>query len=161
SLQEPGEPPVGEELPAGLAGRAVLQGRVTEGDLAHGVPAHWAWQAGPAVDSHPDLLLRLELACGESMRALDGRTESVGDGRIERFTLLGDQFAAGLNGESLAACRTSSEYAFPMPAITDWSRRTPLIWARPAASSSPSKTCSVKEGSSGSGPSRAMPGTSF
>ena len=32
------------------------------------------------------------------------------------------------NGDIFAACRISSEYALPTPAITVWSVSTPLIW---------------------------------
>ncbi len=68
--------------------------------------------------------------------------------------------AAGLNGDILATCRISSEYALPMPAMFDCARSTPLIWARPCALRMPSSTSTVNSGSSGSGPSRATPGTS-
>ena len=61
------------------------------------------------------------------------------------------------NGDILAACRISSEYALPTPAITVWSVRTPLIWPlrlRIAVANSSVVTART------SGPSRAMPGTS-
>ena len=44
-LEQPGHPPVGERLAAGLAGRAVLQERVGERHLAHHVAAHRARRA--------------------------------------------------------------------------------------------------------------------
>ncbi len=46
-----------------------------------------------------------------------------------------------------------------MPATTLWSRSTPLIWRR-SPRSRPARASRVKRGSSGSGPRRAMPGTS-
>src|SRR5690606_14418839 len=67
--------------------------------------------------------------------------------------------AAILKGDILAACSTSSEQAWPLPAITLWSRSSPLIWVRlpsTIAASAPG----VNASSSGSGPRDATPGTS-
>ena len=47
-----------------------------------------------------------------------------------------------------------------MPAITPWSRSTPLICARPDPARIAANRSSVNDGSSGSGPSVAIPGTS-
>src|SRR5882757_6394668 len=60
-LQQPGHPAVGQRLVPGLAGRAVLERGVGEGDLAHGVAADGAGPARPAVHLKARLLLRLEL----------------------------------------------------------------------------------------------------
>jgi hypothetical protein len=42
-------------------------------------------------------------------------------------TSSGVRLDASRNGDIFAACRTSSEYALPMPAMIFWSRSTPLI----------------------------------
>ena len=47
-----------------------------------------------------------------------------------------------------------------MPAMTDWSRSTPLSCSRPCSARIAASTSGVNASSSGSGPSRAMPGTS-
>src|SRR5512141_1635418 len=56
-LQQTRQPSVGQGLATGLAGGAVLQGRVGEADLAHGVAADRALLAGPAVHGEVGLLL--------------------------------------------------------------------------------------------------------
>ena len=60
SAQQLGHPPVGQRLAAGLAGGAVLQRGVGEGDLADGVAADRAGQAGAGVHLQPGALLALE-----------------------------------------------------------------------------------------------------
>src|SRR5215469_15725995 len=60
-LQQPGQAAVGERLAPGLAGRAVLERGVGEGDLAHGVAADRAGLARPAVHAQARLLLGFEL----------------------------------------------------------------------------------------------------
>src|SRR3954454_23692912 len=56
-LEQLGQPAGGQRLSAGLAGGAVLQARVGERHLAHGVSAHGALLAGAAVHRHVRLLL--------------------------------------------------------------------------------------------------------
>ena len=68
-LEQAAHPPVGERLAAGLAGRAVLQARVGEADLAHGVAADRALLAGAAVHREVRLLLALQLARRQPARA--------------------------------------------------------------------------------------------
>ena len=63
-LQQPGQPPVGQEFAAGLAGRAVLQRRVGEGHLLDGVPADRALLARPAVHAQAALLLAFQVRGG-------------------------------------------------------------------------------------------------
>ena len=62
-----GQSAVGERLAAGLAGRAVLQARVSEGDLTHGVAADRARQPGTGVHPQAGPLLALQLG-GASVR---------------------------------------------------------------------------------------------
>src|SRR5579859_3343136 len=71
SLQQPGQPAVGERLATGLAGRAVLQSRVGERHLLDRVPAHRALLARPAVYPQSALLLTLEVGRGQPRRTLD------------------------------------------------------------------------------------------
>lgn len=63
-----------------------------------------------------------------------------------------------MKGLIFATCRISSEYALPMPAITDWFRSTPFSWTRPSRFRMSPKSSSDRL--NGSGPSRAIPGTS-
>src|SRR5580704_11388518 len=63
-LQQPGQPPVGQGLATGLAGRAVLQRRVGEGHLLDGVPADRALLARPAVHAQAALLLAFQIRGG-------------------------------------------------------------------------------------------------
>jgi hypothetical protein len=74
------------------------------------------------------------------------------------FSSSSDRFDAGLNGLIFATCRISSEYALPMPAMTDWFRSTPLSWTRPACFRMSLK--SSGDSVNGSGPRRVIPGTS-
>src|SRR6478735_11587316 len=66
-LEQPGHPSVGQLLAAGLAGRAVLQGRVGEGDLGDGVAAHGTGLALAPVHPHARLLLALEVLGRQSL----------------------------------------------------------------------------------------------
>src|SRR3954454_10031231 len=59
-LEQPGEPPIGEDLAARLTGGAVLQGAVREGHLADRVAAHRAGLAATAVHPHAGALGVLE-----------------------------------------------------------------------------------------------------
>src|SRR5699024_9130872 len=52
SPQQAGHPAVREQLPAGLAGGAVLQGGIGEGDLGHRVATYRAGLPRPAVYAH-------------------------------------------------------------------------------------------------------------
>src|SRR4051812_289120 len=70
-LEQARQPAVGERLSAGLARGAVLQGRVAERHLAHGVAADRAGQAGAAADAQAGLLPGLEVTRREPARALD------------------------------------------------------------------------------------------
>src|SRR5690606_13190918 len=85
SLQQAGEPAVGERLAAGLAGGAVLQRRVAEGHLADGVAAHRARLAGAAVDPQTALLLRLQPA----RRDPPGALHRLGEGGAQRLVQAG------------------------------------------------------------------------
>src|SRR5437899_1439739 len=60
SLQQPGQPPVGQRFAAGLAGRAVLKRLVRERHLAHGIAAHWARHPGTRVYPQARALLALQ-----------------------------------------------------------------------------------------------------
>src|SRR5439155_501565 len=60
-LEQPGESAIGQRLAASLAGWAVLERGVREGNLAYGVAADRAGLARPAVHAQARLLLRLEL----------------------------------------------------------------------------------------------------
>ena len=59
-LEQPRQPPVGQHLAAGLAGRAVLERLVGERHLAHGVAADRARQPGAGVHPQPGALLPLQ-----------------------------------------------------------------------------------------------------
>src|SRR6185437_1585287 len=89
-----------------------------------------------------------------SSEAASPAERSIADWSVVMITLYRSAISssvrldASLNGDIFAACRTSSEYALPMPAIIFWSRRTPLIWVlRPL--SKPARTSTVKSGPSG------------
>src|SRR3954452_4068799 len=86
-LEQLGQPPVGQRLAAGLAGGAVLQARVSEGYLAHGVAAHRALLSSAAVHRHVRLLLALQLAGGQSAGALHGVGEDVTDRGVQGLEL--------------------------------------------------------------------------
>src|SRR3954452_8095037 len=60
-LEQAGQHTVGERLAARLAGGAVLERRVGEDDLPHGVAADGAGLAGAAVHAQARLLLLLQL----------------------------------------------------------------------------------------------------
>ena len=131
-----------QRLAAGLAGRAVLQRRVRERHLVHGVPARHvvpprARLTRPPVHPHAAPLGVLELGRGLSRRRLDRLGEDLAD-RLARA--LGVRSASNdlviANGLIRAASRISSEYALPIPAIVPWSRSRPLTcWLRDASSS--------------------------
>src|SRR3954464_10800047 len=61
SLEQARQAPVRERLPAGLAGRAVVERRVGERHFSHDVTADRAGLAGPTVHPHAQLLLRLQV----------------------------------------------------------------------------------------------------
>src|SRR5689334_17403659 len=86
-LQQLAQPAVCQGLPAGLTGRAVLQARVGEGDLAHRVAADRARLTGAAVDGELRLLLGLELAGGQSAGPFDRVAQRVLDRREQRRVL--------------------------------------------------------------------------
>src|SRR3954468_14240099 len=86
-LQQAGQPPVGERLAAGLAGRAVVEGGGGERHRAHRVTADGTGLAGPAVHAHAELFLRLEVAGGEAARALDGIAEHALDRVVQALHL--------------------------------------------------------------------------
>ena len=76
-LQQPRQHPVGERLAAGLAGRAVLEGRVGVDHLSDRVAADRAGQPGAAVHLQVGLLLGLELAAAETPSARSTASRSV------------------------------------------------------------------------------------
>src|SRR4051794_23631647 len=88
SLKQLRHPSIGERLPAGLAGRAVLQRRVREGHFADRVPAHGAGQTGPAVHGEVALLLALELRRGKPAGPLDSLAEDGPDRLVQGLEVL-------------------------------------------------------------------------
>ena len=131
-LQQAGQPAVGERLAAGLAGRAVLQRRVGERHLARrcrrtpGRAARCGRAPAARPSSRPSGRRPPARASARPRRSSSDRIASY-----SAATSASSSDVAGLNGDIRAACRISSEYALPMPAITDWSRSTPLSCARP------------------------------
>src|SRR6478672_12780554 len=65
SLQQSGQPTIGQLLATGLAGRAVLQRGVGEGDLGDRVPADVARLTLASVHPESGLLLPLEVLGGQ------------------------------------------------------------------------------------------------
>src|SRR5437868_11126332 len=80
-LEEAGETTIRQGFTAGLAGRAVLKGRISERDLTHGVATNRALLSGAAMDPQAGLLLTLEVLCLQSAGALHGVLKG-GDDRL-------------------------------------------------------------------------------
>src|SRR5579862_3737369 len=80
SLEQAGQAAVGERLAAGLAGGAVLERGVGEGDLPDRVAADLAGLAGLAVHPQAALLLALEVGGGQARGPLDRLVQSGLDG---------------------------------------------------------------------------------
>src|SRR4029450_9641674 len=87
--QQPRQPAAAPPLAAGLTGRAVLQRRVRERDLAHGVPADRARLSRSAVHPQAYLLLRFEITGGQAARAFDRIRERLDDGGVQPTPFLG------------------------------------------------------------------------
>ena len=118
SAQQPAQPAVGEHPAPGLAGRAVLEGPRRQRHLADRVPAHRARLAGAPVHGEVLLLVGLELGdVDAAARARRPRPSPREARRAGASTSSALSAAAWRNGDSRAACRTSSEYALPTPAI--------------------------------------------
>src|SRR3954447_7741190 len=100
-LEELGEAAVGQGLAAGLAGRAVLQARVGEADLADDVAADRALLTGAPVHGEVGLLLALQLTGRQPARPGDSVAELVLDGGVETVELLGRQAVGRLEGRHL------------------------------------------------------------
>src|SRR5581483_11266288 len=108
----------------------------------------------------PDFFSDFRPAAGKPS---DRSTASVSTRRRaahRRSTSSADSFPACRKGDSLATNRASSEYAFPTPAMATCSVSTPFTCWLPCSASTLPRAAASKDGSSTSGPSRAMPGTS-
>src|SRR4029077_1075256 len=95
-LEELGGAAVGERLAAGLAGRAVVEERVGERDLADHVAAYRARRTLAAVHGHVGLLLALELARRQPRGSFHSVAENGADGRVQRGELVVAQRAGRL-----------------------------------------------------------------
>ena len=104
-------------------------GLVGEGHLADGVAADRAGQPGAGVHPQPGPLLRLERRLPSARwTGRPRRCRVVAIAACSRDSSPSVSRPAGSNGESLATCRISSEYALPTPASSVWSVSTPLSW---------------------------------
>src|SRR6185437_3598336 len=88
-LQQARQATVGQRLAASLAGGAVLERGVSEGDLANRVAADWAGLTSLAVHAQAGLLLALEVRRRQARRALYRVPERAHDRGVQRGDLIG------------------------------------------------------------------------